>query len=660
MAEQATTTVATVKSANTNQRAVRAIVIGVNKQAEPEPGQSTALPNDPFSNLMHRGDVIEPPFDMLTLAMLPEHNSELGQVIEAMETNIDGFGYRFVPRIRVGEPGNEVPQNILDAMRKEQIELINFFAYAALEDSFTTFRRKLRKDMETTGNAYFEVIRNAAGKIQGFTHIPSYQIRLGKVEDNPIEVDWPIMEMQLDSSVQVATIKRWKRFRKFAQSRFITMRNLSTLGGAKVRWFKEFGDPRQYNNETGELLDAKKTAGVAPERLANEMVHLKIYCARSPYGLPRYIGNLLSIFGDRAAEEINYVTFRNNNIPSMVVLVSNGQLTEGSIKRIESFVESQIQGSDNYSKFLLLEAEGALEKARKDGRLSFRIPEAMEEVVYLDRADLQDGALRADPRVRVDVRVRAHPLARPAGFAHRGHGGRGFHHAEARVRLPDRGAEELFHPRAVRDEEVRRRDLPHVRRGEGVIVGATEVGREHQVDGHPGRVADHVRGEDVHRQERGEHPKRRRAGLGGGEREQRRAQACRVSRRGRNPGQHRRGNHRRRGRGRPGRGCWRRNALSRRTTWWPCRKTRNCMWWKRRCFCGTRYRSPLIWTRRPTIRASTDSTWWAIASPRRSRTLSTRPSAARTTAWATRPSSAAPTSRTTRWRRRRRGGSAHC
>jgi PBSX family phage portal protein len=186
-------------------------------------------------------------------------------------------------------------------------------------------------------------------------------MRLGKLDENPIEVDWPIMEMQPDTSVKVATIKRWKRFRKYAQSRFITMRNLSTLGGAKVRWFKEFGDPRQYNNETGELLDGKKLAETPVEKRSNEMVHLKIYCARSPYGLPRFIGNLLSIFGDRAAEEINYTTFRNNNIPSMVVLVSNGQLTEGSIQRIESFVESQIQGSDNYSKFLLLEAEGVLE-----------------------------------------------------------------------------------------------------------------------------------------------------------------------------------------------------------------------------------------------------------------------------------------------------------
>jgi capsid portal protein len=73
----------------------------------------------------------------------------------------------------------------------------------------------------------------------------------------------------------------------------------------------------------------------------------------------------LAVFGDRASEEVNYNTLKNNNIPSMLLLVSNGQLTEASINRIKDFVASQIQGGDNYSKFLLLEAEG--EEEGEDG-----------------------------------------------------------------------------------------------------------------------------------------------------------------------------------------------------------------------------------------------------------------------------------------------------
>jgi PBSX family phage portal protein len=314
------------------------------------------MSEDPVSALIGKGSVIEPPFDMLTLTMLPEHSTEMNQCIDTMETNIDGFGHRYVPRVKLDDDQAQVPPEVRKAVHVERVRLENFFQYACGDDSFTRFRRKLRRDMEATGNCYFEVIRDATQKIQGFRHIPSHHMTIGKLEDESVLTQRPILELQEDYSVKVVDVPEWRRFRMYVQARSVTMRNLSAYTG-KVRWFKELGDVRVYNCDTGE--EAK--GNLPPEKRANEIVHMTNYSARSPYGLPRYIGNLLSIFGDRAAEEINFITFRNNNIPSMVVCVSNGQLTEGTIQRIESFVESQIQGSDNYSKFLILEAETDLE-----------------------------------------------------------------------------------------------------------------------------------------------------------------------------------------------------------------------------------------------------------------------------------------------------------
>lgn len=359
-----------------NKRAVRATVIGVREKKVPtakailaedsdEPGKSKQLAEDPFEALMRQGKLIAPPFDLLTLAMLPEHNTELGQCVEAMEINIEGFGYRFVPRVNfTGEDGADMPPEEVKALKRqvrlERVKLDNFFMYASMRESFTATRRRARRDLETTGNGYIEIIRSASGKIQGLVHIPSYQVRLGRLQDAMIKVETPILEMQFDGSVEVKKVKSWERFRLFAQSRTLhTYSRATELGDNKIRWFKEYGDPRTYDCRTGELETADKP--VPEEFRANELLHFKLYSPRSPYGLPRFIGNLLSIFGDRASEEINYVTFRNNNIPSMMLLVSNGQLTQGTIDRIESFVESQIQGSDNYSKFLIVEAEGDVE-----------------------------------------------------------------------------------------------------------------------------------------------------------------------------------------------------------------------------------------------------------------------------------------------------------
>lgn len=362
------------ESNNANQRAIKALIIGpVEKQEGAEPGQSQALPDDPFGEMVKAGHVIEPPFDMLTLAMLPEHNTELGPCIEAMEVNIEGFGERMVSRVDVDNP--ETPKKLIKLVHKEKVQLDNFFLYATMYDSFTSFRRKLRADLEATGNAYFEVIRDSKNNIQGFTHLPSYQMRLGRLDDKARLVDMPILEIQEDGSIEIKVIKIWQRFRMYVQSKSVHLRNLTySSSGHKMRYYKQFGDPQDYNNKDGKPAKGK----LKPEDKANEVVHFRLYSTRSPYGLPRFVGNLLSIFGDRASEEINYITFKNNNVPSMVVAVSNGQLTQGTIDRIKEFVESQIQAADNYSKFLILEGETFFE-GEEGGQVKIDIKPLVKE-----------------------------------------------------------------------------------------------------------------------------------------------------------------------------------------------------------------------------------------------------------------------------------------
>lgn len=333
-------------------RGVRTMVIDINKANEPvpPPGKSKKIEDEPFASLINEGKVIAPPFDMLTLAMLQEQNTELTPCLDAMEVNIVGFGYRFVSRIK---PENE--KKVAGPVLKEKVFLDNFFGYCT-DESYTDFRRKLRKDLESTGNSYYEVVRDSKNSVQSFAHIPSYQVLLGKLDDEPYLYDRPILQLQSDGSVKLKTIKQNRRFRKYVQSRnFRTTSNIQTSTSYKAVWFKEFGDPRIMNCNTGEYDD-----NTPLEERANEIVHRRIYSPRTPYGLPRIIGMLLSIYGARAAEEINFITFKNNNVPSMVVAVSNGQLNEASVQRIQEYAES-IKDSNDYSKFLILEAEGLME-----------------------------------------------------------------------------------------------------------------------------------------------------------------------------------------------------------------------------------------------------------------------------------------------------------
>lgn len=349
-----------------NRKALRTIktrVIEVRKSTNiVKDGKTKKADDDPLYHLGETGRILETPFDPLSLTLLLEHSGELAQCIETMEINIDSFGHRFIPRTK-NNLDVKLPPELVQEIKKERVYLENFFSNCTRE-SFANFRRRRRKDLEITGNCYFEVVRGANGEVQSFNHIAAYQVRLGRQDEKLVKTTRPVYEMQLDGSVKIVNLTEWRRFRTYVQSRLSRRQNLDVIPGDRIRWFKEFGDTRTYDSKTGHLQDEAKEK-IPWEEQANEIIHVDLYSARSPYGLPRYIGNLLSIFGDRAAEEINYITFKNNNIPSMVVMVSNGCLTQGSVERIESFLESQIQGSDNYSKFLILEAEG--EEEGEDG-----------------------------------------------------------------------------------------------------------------------------------------------------------------------------------------------------------------------------------------------------------------------------------------------------
>lgn len=360
---------------STNRRVLKAIVIGPKLKAEQTTGQTKELPpDDLIAQMAADGRILQPPFDKLILTMLIENCTVMGQCVEAMEINVDGFGQRLESRVDIEAEG--VPPELKAAVLAERANMINFFRYCTHGDSksFTDMRRRTRRDIETTGEGFWEVIRTVAGKIVGFNHIPSYQIALGAIDKSFTPYQRKMSMVMPDGTRKIKAETARKRFRPFVQTRqSLFSRGVTwTQGGAEARWYKEFGDPRVIDNKTG-LPVPEDLKDFPEDQKASELIHWRIYSGRTPYGMPRFIGNLITIYGDRAADEVNYVTMRNNNIPSMMIMVSNGQLTAGSIQRIEQYVTDQIQGSDNYSRFLLIEAEGQYEGNESVGNMKIDV-----------------------------------------------------------------------------------------------------------------------------------------------------------------------------------------------------------------------------------------------------------------------------------------------
>lgn len=328
----------TLQDINGNRHILKATVVSVDQEAVAK-SASSALEDEQTDVLGLEGRVIEPPLSLGELSVLSEFSTELRQTIDAMSIGIDGFGGRLLKRTMPKELETQFAADIEDEFQF----LTTFLEYPNPDESFVELRRSSRGIKEKTGNAYWELVPTPTNEARYscINLLDTASIRITRA-------DRTFTRMWLNFVKPDFTLGRkifQKRFRRFVQ----------IVGGKKV-FFKEFCDPRVIDRRTGDVA----SEDLPREHRANEVFHDKIKCyRRTPYGMPRFTGNIISIKGSRQADETNLITLMNNNIPSFAVLANGAMLTQGSVERIREFVQSQIAGSSNYSKWLILEGESS-------------------------------------------------------------------------------------------------------------------------------------------------------------------------------------------------------------------------------------------------------------------------------------------------------------
>lgn len=289
--------------------------------------------------------VLEPTYDYRVLMSLPNENHTLKQCIEAMVTNIEKFGHRLE---YIGpEEERQSPQAL------EEWDRISSLLDTPNGDySFVDLRSRLRADRETFGASYMEVLRDNDGAPASLHHLPAFHMRKTKKLSDPIVVTTKIWR-----SGKLTEVKRSRRFRLYVQR----------VGGQTV-YFKELGDPRTIDYQTGQVLaDTGKVAG-AFNRAASEVLEFSEYTPGFTYGLPRWINQLPAVIGSREAEVTNLGFFKDNAIPAMAILVAGGALTEASAQQVETAF-SQHRGRASMNRVLVLEALGDEQAADSDGRI---------------------------------------------------------------------------------------------------------------------------------------------------------------------------------------------------------------------------------------------------------------------------------------------------
>lgn len=358
------------------QAILKAVVVGGAGRVQDQ--ASLTAGEDPNAAFLAAGALL-PPYEPYALCLVFEHSNSLRQNVDAYATNIDGFGHRLEAAIdfdaedadrRVAdtialerqaaidrgelaadatiEPAAEEiatrRTELVHLARVEKARLETFFEFCCFDHSFVDLRRRTRQDLEVTGNAYWEALRNNRGDVVRLVHVPAHTVRLLPLDRVPVDLEEPIRVSAV--SYELAPTRR--RLRRFVQ-----------LQGTERVYFKTFGDPRVVSKTTGDVLrDLEALQARAGDGPATELLHFAVHSPRSPYGVPRWIGTLLSVLGSREMEEVNYLYFQNKSVPPLALLVSGGKLSDASIPRIERFIEENLKGKENFHKILILEAEG--------------------------------------------------------------------------------------------------------------------------------------------------------------------------------------------------------------------------------------------------------------------------------------------------------------
>ena len=304
--------------------------------------QSAVELEDEFSNLYwttgaQNNLFLMPPFEPNVLLNLVQTNNILNQCIEAMEVNIDGTGHEFVP----SDEGKEIN-------KKEETIAEAFFNEPYPNTSMTAIRRKLRRQMESIGYSYLEVLRNMNGDVVGLRNIETSHVRMVKL-DAPIQV-----KKKIERDGKEVELTLWERERRFAQ----------TVALQKQVYYREFGTSREIHRETGDW--ESEEVKVPPDKRGSELLLFGINPdTTTPYYLPRWINQLPSVIGSRAAEEQNLQFLDAGGLPPAIVFIQGGTLIKDTSDQLRMYLSGLNKNKNRAVVVEVQSSSGSLDAAGK-------------------------------------------------------------------------------------------------------------------------------------------------------------------------------------------------------------------------------------------------------------------------------------------------------
>ena len=304
-------------------------------------------------------EIIQPPYDLDALSWYMEHNTSHAACVRIKASSVAGLGHRVIPtKTLMGYTGAPMRQHgkerdlakmdgmvwkslkkaasraeTRDAATRETKQLeaergqINeFLNFPGQPCSFDETTERTATDFFALGIGYMELVRTAAGKLAGITHLPGLflRVRVRKNAEEPLVYIW---DTGRDTE------------RKF----LIEYGKYKDVGGKPTLWIG--------NSKTGEtLLDSKENQATIEKwrlarQIANEVLSRKNYHMRnSYYGLPDVIPALQPMIMEEAVDDHNLAYFENHMVPSYIIVFTGGSPDPQAELDIKMFFETYLKG----------------------------------------------------------------------------------------------------------------------------------------------------------------------------------------------------------------------------------------------------------------------------------------------------------------------------
>lgn len=314
--------------------------------------QASRQEQDEFAGQYHiktagqaENTIIEPMYSPNALNRYAMASGVLRTCIDAMATNIDGFGYTLE---YIGPEEQRDSAEVQD----ERNRVAGFLDHPNGDYSLIAMRKRFRVDREATGYGAFEIVRNPDdGFPELMYHMPAHTLRMTTQDREDTEV-MKYLPRPGSRSDNMHPIRR--NFRRAVQ-----------IVSGKPVYFKESGDPRDIDKDTG------KPAGEdTPDvKLATEVLMDHQYAPGGRYGAPRWIGDLRSVLGIQESENVNLGYFKDNGIPAMMVFVLGGALSEEGMDQFEESIRAG-KGQAMQQKVALIEVTGDPQASSDEGTIN--------------------------------------------------------------------------------------------------------------------------------------------------------------------------------------------------------------------------------------------------------------------------------------------------